>query len=197
MFPIAGERPEGFRLDIDAAEHFAAAVHAAPDAPGFSAAGFHEIGAQFHDSDDEAAAQRERELLALAIHPWHRPESDVCRQILARLGDEFFFTGKVSDQFFKRSHRFGMLASRIAPDRKRPTGVVAVNDMLAFGLLAGFRDGGLAVPDDVSVIGMDGLFLSSFTIPGLTTISLPVPAMARTIVERVVGRRADPDSGPA
>ncbi len=64
-----------------------------------------------------------------------------------------------------------MLAARIAKDRKRPTGVVAVNDMLAFGLLAGFRDAGLAVPDDVSVIGMDGLFLSSFTIPGLTTIA--------------------------
>ena len=89
-----------------------------------------------------------------------------------------------------------MLAARIAKDRKRPTGVVAVNDMLAFGLLAGFRDAGLAVPDDVSVIGMDGLFLSSFTIPGLTTISLPVPAMARTIVERVVGRMADPDIVP-
>jgi DNA-binding LacI/PurR family transcriptional regulator len=89
-----------------------------------------------------------------------------------------------------------MLAQRVARDRNRPTGLVAVNDMLAFGLLAGFRDAGLAVPQEVSVIGMDGLFLSSFTIPGLTTIRLPVPAMARTIVERVVGRMADPHIVP-
>lgn len=87
-----------------------------------------------------------------------------------------------------------MLAGRIARERDRPTGVVAVNDMLAFGLLAGFREAGLHVPNDVSVVGMDGLFLSSFTTPGLTTIRLPVPEMARTIVERVVGRMADPAS---
>jgi len=89
-----------------------------------------------------------------------------------------------------------LLAGRIAQLRNRPTGVVAVNDMLAFGLLAGFRDAGLAVPGDVSVVGMDGLFLSSFTTPGLTTIRLPVPDMARTIVKRVMGRMADPAIAP-
>jgi DNA-binding LacI/PurR family transcriptional regulator len=90
-----------------------------------------------------------------------------------------------------------MLAGRIAAARQRPTGIVAVNDMLAFGLLAGFREAGLGVPADVSVIGMDGLFLSSLTSPGLTTVHLPVPEMARTIVERVIGRMADPGIPPA
>jgi DNA-binding LacI/PurR family transcriptional regulator len=89
------------------------------------------------------------------------------------------------------------LAARIAAlPRLRPTGVVAVNDLLAFGLLAGFRDAGLAVPGDVSVVGMDGLFLSALTSPGLTTVQLPVPEMARTIVERVIGRMADPGLAP-
>lgn len=86
-----------------------------------------------------------------------------------------------------------MLAARIAAERPRPTGLVAVNDLLAYGLLAGLRDAGLSVPGDVSVIGMDGLFLSSLMSPALTTVRLPVPAMARTIVERVIGRMADPD----
>jgi DNA-binding LacI/PurR family transcriptional regulator len=89
------------------------------------------------------------------------------------------------------------LAARIAPERDRPTGVVAVNDMLAFGLLAGFRDAGMAVPADMSVVGMDGLFLSALTSPGLTTVRLPVPEMARTIVERVIGRLADDSLAPA
>ena len=89
------------------------------------------------------------------------------------------------------------LAARIAPEHGRPTGVVAVNDMLAFGLLAGFRDAGLAVPADMSVVGMDGLFLSALTSPGLTTVRLPVPEMARTIVERVIGRLADDSIAPA
>ena len=90
-----------------------------------------------------------------------------------------------------------LLAARIAKERKRPTGVVAVNDLLAYGLLAGFRDAGLAVPADVSVVGMDGLFLSSLTSPGLTTVRLPVPEMAQTIVERVIGRLADAAIAPA
>ena len=89
-----------------------------------------------------------------------------------------------------------LLAARIAAQRERPTGVLAVNDMLAFGLLAGFRDAGLVVPRDVSVIGMDGLYLSSLTSPGLTTVSLPVPEMARTMVERLIARLADPTVAP-
>jgi DNA-binding LacI/PurR family transcriptional regulator len=88
------------------------------------------------------------------------------------------------------------LAGDIADSPRRPTGVVAVNDMLAFGLMAGFRDAGLAVPQDVSVIGIDGLFLSSLVTPALTTVQLPVARMARTMVERVIGRLADPAIPP-
>lgn len=89
-----------------------------------------------------------------------------------------------------------LLAARIAALPRRPTGVVAVNDLMAFGLLAGFRDAGLSVPGDVSVIGIDGLFLSGLMNPGLTTVRLPVPEMARTLVERVIARMADPGIAP-
>jgi len=89
------------------------------------------------------------------------------------------------------------LAARIAADRRRPTGVVALNDLLAFGLLAGFREAGLSVPEDISIVGIDGLFLPALTNPPLSTIRLPVPQMARTIVERVIGRMADPAIKPS
>jgi DNA-binding LacI/PurR family transcriptional regulator len=89
-----------------------------------------------------------------------------------------------------------MLAARIAADPRRPTGVVAVNDLMAFGLMAGFREAGLSIPGDVSVVGIDGLFLSGLMNPGLTTVRLPVPDMARTLVERVIGRMADPGIAP-
>ncbi len=89
-----------------------------------------------------------------------------------------------------------MLAARIAADPRRPTGIVAVNDLMAFGLMAGLREAGLSVPRDVSVVGIDGLFLSSLTNPGLTTVRLPVPEMARTLVDRVIARLADPGIAP-
>jgi DNA-binding LacI/PurR family transcriptional regulator len=89
-----------------------------------------------------------------------------------------------------------MLAARIAADPRRPTGIVAVNDLMAFGLMAGFRDAGLSVPADVSLVGIDGLFLSALMNPGLTTVRLPVPLMAQKLVERVIGRMADPGIKP-
>ena len=46
---------------------------------------------------------------------------------------------------------------------------------MALGLMAGLRDAGLAVPRDVSVVGIDGLFLAALSNPMLTTVQLPVP----------------------
>ena len=83
------------------------------------------------------------------------------------------------------------LASRIAVDPQRPTAILAVNDLMALGLMAGFRDAGLNVPNDVSIIGMDGLFLSALSNPALTTVQLPVVEMAQAMVERVMSRLRD------
>jgi DNA-binding LacI/PurR family transcriptional regulator len=85
------------------------------------------------------------------------------------------------------------LAGELAAHRKRPTGVVAVNDMMAFGLIAGLRDRGIRVPEDVSVVGIDDLYLSSLFRPALTSVRPPLAAMARTMVERVIARLANPE----
>jgi DNA-binding LacI/PurR family transcriptional regulator len=85
-----------------------------------------------------------------------------------------------------------MQAGELARARKRPTGVVGVNDLLAFGLMAGFRDAGLSVPQDVSVIGIDNVFLSTLMHPAMTSVRVPVPEMAQVMVERVMSRLADP-----
>jgi DNA-binding LacI/PurR family transcriptional regulator len=84
------------------------------------------------------------------------------------------------------------LALRLASDRLPPTGIVAVNDMLAFGLMAGLRDCGLRVPEDISIVGIDDLYLCSLLRPALTSLRPPREVMARKMVERVVDRIADP-----
>jgi DNA-binding LacI/PurR family transcriptional regulator len=83
-------------------------------------------------------------------------------------------------------------AGLLAQLPERPTGVIGVNDLMAFGLMAGFRDAGLAVPEDVSVIGIDNVFLSMLMHPAMTSVRLPVPEMAQVMVERVMSRLADP-----
>jgi DNA-binding LacI/PurR family transcriptional regulator len=75
---------------------------------------------------------------------------------------------------------------RLARDRQRPTGIVALNDLMAIGLMAGLREGGRPVPREVSVIGIDGLFLGTLTDPKLSTVQLPIRDMARAMVEQVL-----------
>ena len=87
------------------------------------------------------------------------------------------------------------MAWQIARATRRPTGIVALNDLMALGLMAGLRDSGLVVPRDVSIVGVDGHFLAGLSNPGLTTVQLPVPEMARAMVERVMHPQADADSG--
>ena len=71
---------------------------------------------------------------------------------------------------------------------------MALNDLMALGLMAGLREAGLRVPQDVSIVGIDGLFLSALSNPGLTTVQLPVPAMARAMVEKVMDASPGLDS---
>ena len=78
------------------------------------------------------------------------------------------------------------MAAQIAQAKPRPTGIVALNDLMALGLMAGFRQAGLGVPQHISIVGMDGLFLAGLSNPTLTTVELPVVEMAQAMVERVM-----------
>ena len=52
-----------------------------------------------------------------------------------------------------------------------PTAVIALNDLVAMGCMAAARKRGLAVPDQLSVIGCDDLFCSPYLVPPLTSIN--------------------------
>lgn len=67
--------------------------------------------------------------------------------------------------------------------RRRPTGIVAMNDRLAFGAYQAIAEAGLAVPGDVSVVSFDDDPVASWLRPGLTTAALPHEAMGRLAVE--------------
>ena len=85
------------------------------------------------------------------------------------------------------------LGETLARGKTCPTGLAAVNDMLAVGVIAGLREQGLIVPDDVSVVGSDDLFLAPRLNPPLTSVRLPFADMARRMVERVVARLDNPE----
>ena len=61
--------------------------------------------------------------------------------------------------------------------------VVAASDELALGCMAAATDHGLAVPDDLAVVGFGGLAWGTFSRPAMTTVSLDADAMARAVGE--------------
>lgn len=80
---------------------------------------------------------------------------------------------------------------------KRPTAIIAINDMYAFGVYAGARDLGLKIPEDLSVTGVDDITLAEVAEPPLTTVQQPVAEIARLAVERLVSRLAEDDELPS
>lgn len=68
---------------------------------------------------------------------------------------------------------------------ERPTAVFAASDDIAFGVLSAAYDAGIAIPADLSVIGVDDHDLSETL--GLTTVAQPVAAQGRLAAQLVLG----------
>ena len=71
------------------------------------------------------------------------------------------------------------------PEEKRPTAVIVYNDIMAFGALHAIRTYGLHVPNDISVVGCDGLLMSAHSNPPLTTIDQPKYNMGRLAMQTI------------
>jgi DNA-binding LacI/PurR family transcriptional regulator len=56
---------------------------------------------------------------------------------------------------------------------QRPTAMVCYNDMLAIGVLKGFQQLGVRVPEEISITGFDNIIFSAYTNPPLTTFDQP------------------------
>lgn len=58
----------------------------------------------------------------------------------------------------------------------------AANDLMALGALLALRERGLSCPEEVSLLGFDGIAAGAFSSPGLTTIEKPGRALGRCAV---------------
>lgn len=67
------------------------------------------------------------------------------------------------------------------PD-SRPTGLICSSDLMAIGAMLEASALGLSVPDDLSVVGFDGIDAGAWTQPQLTTIEQPIREIAATAV---------------
>ncbi len=92
--------------------------------------------------------------------------------------------------------RGGYLAMQTLLRRSpRPTAVFACNDLMAFGALAAAREAGIAVPQQLSIVGFDDIDLAAFSAPPLTTVAQPKQQIgtvaADLLLDRVSNARTD------
>ncbi len=76
------------------------------------------------------------------------------------------------------------------------TALVSANDHMALGALSAFHENGIEVPDEISVIGYDGMPESEFYQPSLTTIYQDFAALGEMSVEFLLRLINQPGTSP-
>ena len=71
------------------------------------------------------------------------------------------------------------------------TGIICFNDDIAIGLMSHLQKNGVHIPDDVSVVGIDGLMEGKYTSPPLTSVCLEMnrhgKECARVLISMIEG----------
>lgn len=81
------------------------------------------------------------------------------------------------------SAAFGYEVARHAGRLPECTAIFAGNDQMALGLIHGFAERGIRVPDDVSIVGFDDLPEAKHFLPPLTTVRQDFRALGERSVE--------------
>lgn len=85
---------------------------------------------------------------------------------------------------------YGGAERLLAASSEPPRAVLCGNDLIALGAIDAFVDHGLAVPDDVSVVGYDDIWFSSSRLVQLTTVRQPRHAIGKAAVALALDRLA-------
>jgi DNA-binding LacI/PurR family transcriptional regulator len=86
------------------------------------------------------------------------------------------------------------LSLALRPVGDRPDAIVCHNDLVAIGLFHGLRRGGLDVPEDVAVVGFDGIEEGLYLDKPLTTAVSPGVQVVETAFHILTQRLSDTDT---
>jgi DNA-binding LacI/PurR family transcriptional regulator len=106
--------------------------------------------------------------------------------------------GLMTEETVEGNHRVdgGVRAVQSLLEREAfPTAILCSNDLTAIGAITALQDAGLQVPEDVSVVGFDDIYLARIMRPALTTVNLPreqVGALAFEALQKMLRSKARP-----
>jgi DNA-binding LacI/PurR family transcriptional regulator len=82
--------------------------------------------------------------------------------------------------------------------RKNFTALFAYNDISAIGAIRAFKEAGIRVPEDISVVGFDDIESAAFNSPTLTTVRQPLREMgeaaAQMLLKKIEGEEDVPQA---
>ena len=73
-------------------------------------------------------------------------------------------------------------------DRKEPLAscYFCDNDEIAIGAIRAFRERGIKIPEDISIVGFDNMSYSSYVTPPLTSVNVPKAYMGKIAADRLL-----------
>ncbi len=91
----------------------------------------------------------------------------------------------VSGEFFSRQEGYDAMNELLRLE-DRPSAVFCASDMLAIGAIQAIKDASMRVPEDISVIGFDGIDLGQLITPRLTTIKQDTEEMGLLAAKHLI-----------
>jgi len=153
-------------------------------------------------SDDmTAASMAVRALLEqghrkIVIIGGHREYSDITQLRYEGCLQAFVQAEKAFDERCYETARYtysdGYRAAKVLLERVPGfTALFAMSDVMALGAIRALRDAGKQVPEDISVIGFDGLDLGEYTVPRLATVAQSVSLLTEESMNLLLGSIED------
>ena len=102
---------------------------------------------------------------------------------------------KKCDYFFEEDGYIKMM-EMIHSANSLPRALFCFNDDLAIGAMRALREEKILIPQEVAVIGIDGLERGKYVNPPLTTISQPLEQIGREMVRMASSLVREPEKGP-
>lgn len=115
-----------------------------------------------------------------------RQRFQIYRELLKKEG--LFFEPahyRKCDYFFEEDGYLKMM-DMIQKEETLPRAVICFNDDIALGAIRALKESWIKCPEDVAVIGYDGIEKSKYVEPPLTTIRQPLEKMGREMVSMLI-----------
>lgn len=77
-------------------------------------------------------------------------------------------------------------AEHVANMSEKPTAFFCMNDEMAIAAMRGFKDHGIQVPQDISVVGFDDMKVSRYCVPTLSSVAQPAEKMGEKAAEILI-----------